>query len=160
MTAGADARRKTGGDGYGWLCHGAAAGKGTTRAWGEGCCELGSEDSLSCGDLGQIPPKQQRLLTPRLLRGSWKHLFSGGVGSSSPRSPGHKATCLLPPRKGVVVPHCPHLRLAGPLLCPALSLAEAPSSGLITQGLEIKSHHRLIFINKNTRLGWDFYLFC
>lgn len=43
---------------------------------------------------------------------------------------------------------------------PDVSLTAAPSSSLITQGLEIKSHHRLIFVNENTRLGWDFYLFC
>lgn len=62
-----------------------------------------------------------------------------------------------PPVEGA---HGPSLPLAGLRLCLAVSLAAALSSSLITQGLEIKSYHRLIFINKTTRLGWDFYLFC
>lgn len=65
----------------------------------------------------------------------------------------HKVMCLLLPWKGFVVPHCSCLCLAGPQLCLDVSFSAALSSGLITQGLEIRSHHRLIFSNKKHQAG-------
>lgn len=64
--------------------------------------------------------------------------------------------CLLLLWKGLAVPHCSGLCLVGPRLCPDVSFAAALSSSLITQGLEIRSHHRLIFGNKKHQAGLGF----
>lgn len=74
-------------------------------------------------------------------------MLSGGVDSSSPHIPGFKATYPIPSWKGLWSLTASDWALPLPG-CLDSSLSAAPSSSRITQGLEITSHHRLIFINK------------